>query len=95
MCSTRNTGRIKIKDKVVRVDKCLINLIEHINEYMPCDTLGCCCGHGKYPMTIVVQEYNGLRFELLSNIEIPRLKRYYVKDSKGYYYIPEVVENEL
>ena len=90
MCNSRNSGRVQIGNKTIRVDKCLINLIKHINEYMPCDTLGCCCGHGIYPMTIVVQEKNGLRFELLSDIEIPRIRRYYVTDKKGYYYIPEI-----
>ncbi len=76
-----------------KLDRCMKNLIKHINEYIPCKTVGSCCGHGKYPMTIVVEENNGLRFELLSDIEIPRKKRFYKKDKEGVYYIPEVTKN--
>ena len=87
------TGVVTVGDKKIRVDKCMVYLIRHINEYMPCVTLGCCSGHGIYPMTIVVQENKGLRFELLSNITIPRTKRFYKKDKEGYYYIPEVIND--
>ena len=88
------TGVVKVGDKKIRVDKCMVYLIRHINEYMPCVTLGCCSGHGIYPMTIVVQENKGLRFELLSNITIPRTRRFYKKDKEGHYYIPEVIKND-
>jgi hypothetical protein len=54
-------------------------------------TLACCCGHGRYPMSIVI-ERDGFRYEAMSGIEICRKKRFYRKDSKGYYYIPEVGE---
>jgi len=84
------TGVVKVGDRQIRVDKCMVHLIRHINEYMPCVTLGCCSGHNKYPMTIIVKENNGLRFELLSNIPIPRTRRFYKKDKEGFYYIPEV-----
>ncbi len=32
-------------------------------------------------------------FDLISGKDIPRDKRFYVKDSEGYYYIPEVSGN--
>lgn len=54
--------------------------------------VGSCCGHNKYPMTILIKNENGLIFDLVSNKHINRKKRFYKKDSKGYYYIPEVVE---
>jgi len=82
MCKTNNPRKM---------DNCMVNLIKHINKYMPCKTLGCCCGHGKYPMTVVVQGKTGLRFELLSNKLIPRKRRFYKKDKEGYYYIPEIL----
>ena len=94
MCQKRSSVELELTDKTIRLDSCMRNLIKHINEYMPCKTLGCCCGHNVYPMTIVVQENNGLRFELLSNILIPRTRRFYKKDDEGFYYIPEVVEND-
>jgi len=90
MCQSRNTGKAHVLDKIVRVDKCLENLIDFINTHSHYRTLGCCCGHSKYPMTIVVQPSVGEKFELLSNIIIPRKKRFYIKDKYGYYYIPEV-----
>ena len=92
MCQKRNTSRVTIGDKTIRVDNCMVYLIRHINEYMPCITLSCCCGHQKYPMTIIVKENDGLRLELLSNITIPRTRRFYKKDKEGYYYIPEVIK---
>jgi hypothetical protein len=43
-------------------------------------------------MTIVVKStWDKRAFELLSKTYIPRKKRFYIKDKKGYYYIPEVV----
>jgi len=63
-------------------------LIENIRD--SCNTVACCCGHGKYPMTIVC-EMNGEYFDIVSDIEIPRSKRFYKKDKQGYYYIPETI----
>lgn len=54
-------------------------------------TLGACCGHGKYPLTIIVQNNDRVIFELVSGIIIPRQKRFYIKDEEGVYYVPEVV----
>lgn len=73
------------------IDPCMKNLIEFINDHSNLITvLGCCCGHFRYPMTIVVKTNDGEIFDLMSNIEIPRKKRFYKKDKQGYYYIPEV-----
>ena len=74
-----------------RLDNCMVNIIWFLNNH-GCKTLGCCCGHGKYPMTIVHESPNGKRWELFSGVEIPRKARFYLKDKEGYYYIPEVVE---
>jgi len=83
------------KTSNVRIDKCMINLIKHIKEYMPFEVLACCCGHGKYPMTIVGLDKSvkfGFRFELLSDVLIPRTRRFYKRDKQGYYYIPETLK---
>lgn len=79
-------------DKIgkTRVDGCLANLIWYLNNH-GCETLGCCCGHGKYNISIVYKSPNGKIWDLISGIEIKRKKRFYLKDKQGYYYIPEVV----
>ena len=72
------------------IDPCMKNLIDFMN-LNEIETLACCCGHGKYPMTIVVN-WEELKFEIVSNTEIPRKKKFYKKDRHGFYYIPEVSE---
>ena len=74
------------------IDKCMRILIENIGDN--CNTVACCCGHGKYPMTIVCEE-NGEYFDIVSNIEIPRTRKFYKKDKQGYYYIPECVKHKM
>lgn len=73
-----------------RVDECMAHLISFLNLY-GIKTMACCCGHGKYPMSIIV-DVNGARREIVSGINIERKSRYYKRDKKGYYYIPEVRE---
>jgi hypothetical protein len=48
-----------------------------------------CCGHGKYPMTIIVLDEGYAIWDLVSGINIPRTRNLYKKDKQGYYYIPE------
>ncbi len=77
-----------------RVDACMTNIIYYLNNH-GCKTLGCCCGHGKYPMTIIHQSPNGKIWDLMSGIEIPRKKRFYLKDKEGYYFIPELKTHKV
>ena len=91
MCKKRNSKiLIGWNGKPFKVDECLQHLIVVLNKpnYR---TLGCCCGHGKYPMTIIVKLADDRIMEIMSMTEIPRKKRFYLKDKQGYYYIPEVV----
>ena len=75
-----------------RIDKCIKPLIKFLKEE-EWNVIASCCGHGKYPITIVIRnELNGCAYELLSDIQIPRTRNFYKKDKQGYYYIPEVVE---
>ena len=49
----------------------------------------------KYPLTVVVREKENNKIiyrEIVSQKIIPRTRRFYRKDDKGYYYIPEVSE---
>jgi hypothetical protein len=74
------------------MDKCIKPLIKWLNQ-RGFETKACCCGHGKYPMTVVVRRSSDYTYhELFTGIMIPRQRRFYVKDKKGYYYIPEVIK---
>lgn len=81
------------KTSNTQIDKCMRILIENLNEYFGDDLeiIACCCGHGKYNLSIVVKEYpSGRIYDLCSNIGIPRKRKFYKRDKEGYYYIPEV-----
>jgi len=65
----------------------ICQLIDNETSYK---TLGSCCGHGKYPMTIVVTKGYGNPIEYFSKIEISRSRRFYSKDREGIFYIPEL-----
>ena len=96
MCDQRNKTEIAISHpkKYIKVDKCLANIIAIIN-VAGYKTVACCCGHGKYPMTIILKNRLGHTWDLVSNKNIPRKKRFYKKDEEGYYYIPETLEQKI
>jgi len=84
---------VKYKTSNVRIDKCMKRLISFLkdkHEFLYFPIVACCCGHGKYPMTIVAN-YGSFCLELLSGQTIPRVRRIYKKDKRGVYYIPEVL----
>lgn len=76
-----------------RVDACLRDKIKALLD-KGVVTVACCCGHGKYPETIVVRRFIGNQpylIELNSGIPIRnRTVRIYKRDAEGFYYIPEV-----
>ena len=81
--------KLNKKSGDTRIDPCMKELLKHIHGWV----VACCCGHGKYPMTIVKKMglsndiYN---VEIISGKIILRKKRFYKKDKQGYYFIPEV-----
>ena len=84
----------KLKGIHNRIDKCMVNLISLIKAKKGrVKTLACCCGHGKYPMTIVVTINGRLIWELMSGKRIPRKRNFYKKDKQEYYFIPEVIND--
>ena len=96
MCNSRSSTEIGVgnqANKFAKVDRCMANLIRLLN-VLKVKTLACCCGHGKYDMSIVILARDDkTRRELISGKIIPRERRFYKKNQKtGYYYIPEVVE---
>ena len=90
-----------------RIDKCIKPLIQRlnyifddINKYKKTDfkIVACCCGHNKYPMTIIISHtdkettdkekvYN----EFICGVQIFRKRNFYKRDKKGIYYIPETI----
>lgn len=76
-----------------RIDKCLMSIIKSLNRYPSYKTLASCCGHAVYRATIVVREKNVGIFEYYSGMILSPKKRnrYYKRDKKGFYFIPEVI----
>ncbi len=74
------------------IDKQMIYLIYKLNE-ADIKTLACCCGHGIYPVTCIIDD-EGIKRDLFSGIIINRSKGFYVKDKKGRLYLPEVSEEK-
>lgn len=75
-----------------RIDRCIRRLIDELNRSPFIVTLASCCGHGIYPLTIVVKDLETKRiYELLSNKTIPRTRNFYKHDGNGLYFIPELL----
>lgn len=80
-----------------KIDKCMNQLIRSL-KVLGVTTLASCCGHGKYPMSVVVA-FNLQSFldgfhpwELFTGKTIARKSRFYVKDKRGIYFIPETLK---
>ena len=92
MCQKRNTVELLIEEKILRLDSCMREFIKCLL-WLNVPTIACCCGHDKYPMTVVVGFAKGKKpvLEIISNTWIDRSRNIYKKDSEGLYYIPEVI----
>ena len=75
-----------------RIDQCLRGTVEKINYGGTYKTVASCCGHGKYPSTIVVRGASGSFREYFSGKAIEKRKkhRYYKRDKAGHYFIPQI-----
>ena len=98
MCQKRSSviGGVYISDtnsmKNIRVDSCIRHLINSLSMH-GYHTVASCCGHGKYPITIVCKTKSNKYFELLSGKNIPRTRNFYKMDKEGFYYIPEIIKH--
>lgn len=76
------------------IDPCMKQVIKTLSiifEHNGFKILACCCGHDRYPGTIIYRINNVQKnFELYSGRLIPRKRNFYKRDKQGYYYIPEV-----
>jgi hypothetical protein len=82
-----------------RIDPCMQEAIRCLNEN-GIKTLACCCGHGKHPMSIVIDAGKEkvdhvIPLEIFSGQYLSRKKRFYVKLKSGHYVIPETVGGEI
>jgi len=79
------------------IDPCMKMLIGNLKELIsePFEIVACCCGHRKYPMTIVIKsKTTGEVYEICNNKKIQRQFKFYKKDKQGYYYIPETLKGD-
>ena len=93
MCDQGSTQEAVIDGKSISVDSCIAKDVTSINRRFKgtLRTAGCCCGHGKYPPTIVVKELNtGTHREFFTGVEITRRRNLYYKDDEGVFHLPEV-----
>jgi hypothetical protein len=79
--------------KKIRVDACIRGFIRDLTN-AGFNTFGCCCGHNRYPITVICEHPNGKFYDLISGRTIPRTRNFYRLDADGFYYIPEVILNE-
>lgn len=87
--------KINYKTSNVRIDKCMIILIKWLKvRHSYYKFVASCCGHGKYPMTIVVKHRSGSFIELFSEQFLDRTRKFYKRDKQKYYYIPETIKNK-
>ena len=97
----------KLCEKVIskgaarNIDPCMMDEIDIVRQFprfeIKFKIRMSCCGHGKYPRSLVVQNKgSGFVFEWYSGTSLTRSKRrdsrapYYKRDKEGYYYLPEV-----
>jgi hypothetical protein len=78
-----------------RIDPCLKIQIDNINNNTIFKTILSCCGHNKYPKTIVVMNKKTKEvIEFFSKVHlsqgIRKSKKYYKKDKQGFYFISEL-----
>ena len=77
-----------------RIDRCMTNLIDRMDGCENLQTIASCCGHGRYPMTIVARNQFGGIYEVMSDVPLRSTqKKFYKRDMDGYYYIPEVLRH--
>lgn len=89
------------------IDPCIKNLLQNLKPHLKkgVKIVASCCGHGKYPMTIVVNTFptpnnfyknvRGRYMDLVSGETISRVKRFYKKDKQGIYFILETIKKKV
>lgn len=80
-----------------RIDSCLVNIVQDINLEGQLKTILSCCGHDKYPATIIVRNKKGEIFEFFTRKKLIKQKRhrYYKRDVEGYYFVPQLYDGNV
>lgn len=79
-----------------KIDKCMKKIVKFINEQTRFQTIMCCCGHNKYPPSLIVIDSRVAKFcnsptDIFSGFQFKHgQRRFYKKDKEGYYHIPEL-----
>jgi len=77
-----------------RIDPCMRGMVEQLNAMISKSgfvILMCCCGHGRYPMSIICRNKQfKAPFDLVSNKNLHSKKKFYKRDKKGYYFLKEI-----
>ena len=94
MCQQRSTVIAELSpDKKVRCDPCIRHLLETMYRH-GIRTVASCCGHGRYPVTIIAySKLNDHYWEVCSGKQIRRTRNFYKMDKNGYYFVPEVSQS--
>ena len=91
----------KLKYCAREIDPCILDEIKDLNE-KGMETVSSCCGHGRFPKTIIIKDGEKGYLEFYSGEEIfPEKKRYLnfyksvwiKKERKRYYYLTEINRN--
>ena len=90
MCNKRSSVNGNLRGRATRLDACIRKTIERLNQ-LGVDTIASCCGHDRYSETILVRDQNGDIIDYHTNTIIPRRRRFYQRDTEGFYYIKEMV----
>ena len=84
-----------------RIDPCMRKIVKFINQETSYQTIMCCCGHKKeIPSSLIVidkrvAEFCNRPFDIFSGFQFKHnQKRFYKRDKKGFYYIPEITGDE-
>lgn len=96
MCQNRDGAFVESLGPYGRfIDECMVRIVTSLNKSHNKKTVACCCGHDKYPRTIIIEDksWDGetVYFDIISGVQIPRTRNFYKMDSEGYYYIPETL----
>lgn len=71
-------------------DLCLLPIL-HFLKMQGIKVVASCCGHKKYPPSIVIEDEIGRKHEIFSGFEINRKSRFYKRDKKGQFVMPETL----
>jgi len=75
-----------------KIDRCMFIICKRL-ENDGLKVRGSCCGHGRYPPTIIVEDEDST-YEFISTKPIYRKSRFYKKDKEGFYYVLETIDTK-